>query len=132
MNEKPHSPPFDPDTIAEIQKGVEEFNSGRFFECHDTLEEVWRGTRGDARDFFQGLIQVSVGFYHLDNGNRIGAQSQLEKALKNLARYGDSYAGMELAELRRRVQSWLDRIRNAETITGDLADLPKFRFTPNR
>ena len=46
-----------------------------FFECHDTLEEVWTGIRGSARDFFQGLIQVSVGFYHHGNGNRGGQRS---------------------------------------------------------
>ncbi len=129
MNNKLPAPQFDSDTIRVIQKGVEEFNSGKFFECHDTLEDVWQGIRGPARDFFQGLIQISVGFYHLNNGNRIGAESQFEKALRNLTPYGDCYAGMEIANLREEVQSWLERIRRGEELRCAVSDLPKFHFT---
>jgi len=131
MSEKPAEPQLDRETIQEIEKGVQEFNSGKFFECHDTLEEIWRGIRGPARDFFRGLIQVSVGFYHLRNANLLGAPSQLEKALKNLAPYGDRYAGVELANLHSEVQSWLERIQKGGDLRGTLADLPKLHFTPN-
>src|SRR5262249_32215684 len=112
-----------------IQKGVAEFNSGKFFECHDTLEEIWQGVRGPARDFFQGLIQISVGFYHLQNRNLRGGQSQLEKGLKALERYGDFYAGMELCGLRREVTLWLEKVRAGENLHANVADLPKYRFT---
>lgn len=132
MNDKPPEPLLDSDAIREIRKGVEEFNSGKFFECHDTLEDVWRGIRGPARNFLQGLIQVAVGFCHLGNGNRIGAASQLEKALAKLSLYGDCYAGMELETLRRGAQSWLERIRSGEELHCTVAGLPKLHFTANR
>lgn len=120
---------LDHEVIRAIRKGVEEFNSGEFFECHDTLEEVWQGIRGRPRNFFQGLIQLSVGFYHLCNGNSRGAVSQLERGLRNLEDYGDSYLGIELARLRAEVQQWLERIRQGEALRGTVADLPKYRFT---
>ena len=126
----PPEPVLDPADLAEFLKGIEEFNAGKFFECHDTLEEVWRGIRGPARDFFQGLIQISVGFYHLGNGNLIGARSQLERALANLDPYGDRYLGIELADLRREVGVWLERIRSGEKLGGTVADLPKYRYNP--
>jgi predicted metal-dependent hydrolase len=121
-------PVFDAETADAFERGVNEFNAGKFFECHETLEEVWRGTRGPARDFFQGLIQVSVGFYHLRNGNLRGGASQLERGLGHLAGYGPSYGGLELAELRTEVGTWLARLHANEPIAGTLADLPKFRF----
>lgn len=127
MSDKPAEPQLDSDTERAIRKGVEEFNSGKFFECHDTLEDVWLGVRGPARDFFQGIIQVSVGFYHLQNGNRVGAESQLAKGFGKLALYGDQYAGIELAGLRREVQSWLERIREGIPLQGSIADFPKLR-----
>jgi uncharacterized protein len=130
MSETPPEPRLDPADIRQIQKAVDEFNSGKFFECHDTLEEVWQGIRGPARDFFQGLIQVSVGFYHLRNGNLSGGESQLEKALKNLEAYGEQFVGIELAQLRRDVQRWLDKIRQGEKLQATVADLPKYRYTP--
>jgi predicted metal-dependent hydrolase len=111
-----------------LEKGVGEFNAGYFFECHDTLEEVWTGVRGPAREFFQGLIQVSVGFYHFANGNRGGALTMLERALKRLARYPDRYCRVELGGLRREVADWRARIESGETFPDDLARLPKYRL----
>jgi predicted metal-dependent hydrolase len=131
MNPEIPEPTLDPAVVLGIQKGVAEFNSGKFFECHDTLEEIWQGTRGPARDFFQGLIQISVGFYHLRNGNLRGGQSQLEKGLKALQRYGDRYAGMELENLRSEVGIWLERVRAGQSLRAQVADLPKYHFTPS-
>jgi len=48
--------------------------------------------------------------------------------LRNLAPYGGLFAGMELAILRREVQSWLERIQKGEDLRGTLADLPKLHF----
>jgi predicted metal-dependent hydrolase len=132
MSELRPEPQLDAEIVEAILRGVAEFNSRKFFECHDTLEEVWRGTRGPARDFFQGLIQISVGFYHLGNANLSGGKSQLEKGLKNLSGYGEHYLGMELAGLRLSVQAWLDRLCRGEELTGTSADLPKYCYNPPR
>jgi predicted metal-dependent hydrolase len=88
-------------------RGVAQFNERLFFECHDTLEEVWSGVRGPSRDFFQGLIQVAVGFHHLGNGNRPGATTVLRRALARLGRYPARYGGVELGPLRQEVAEWL-------------------------
>ena len=130
MTERPPEISLDSASVREMEKAALEFNSGKFFECHDTLEEVWQGIRGPARDFFQGLIQISVGFYHLRNGNRQGGESQLDKGLAKLEKYGDSYAGMELANLRTGVRRWLEKVRAGEKLDAKLADLPKYNFTP--
>ena len=105
-----------------------EFNSGHFFECHDTLEEMWNGVRGPSRDFFQGLIQVSVAFYHLDNGNLAGAASMLRRALKRFEGYPDRYFGFDLGAHRADLGEWLDRVAAGDP--GDLAATtpPKWRF----
>ena len=89
-----------------FEKGVDEFNARLFFECHDTLEELWAGVRGPSRDFFQGLIQVAVGFHHLGNRNPVGAERLLGRALKRLEVYPDHYAGLALGELRDVVAEW--------------------------
>jgi len=121
---------LDPAEMPLFERGVREFNAGLFFECHDTLEEVWRGTRGPARDFLQGLIQISVGFYHLDNRNLLGGGSQLEKGLRRLEAYGSEYLGLELARLRDEVKAWLERARAADRLECEVRDLPKLRFIP--
>ena len=104
---RPAPPPsLTPEEQAAFEKGVAEFNAGRFFECHETLEDLWAGVRGQSRDFFQGLIQVAVGFYHLGNDNPVGAERLFGRALKRLEGYPQRYAGVDLGVLRSSVAEW--------------------------
>jgi uncharacterized protein len=110
----------------QVALGLAQFNQGLFFECHDTLEDVWTGVRGPSRDFFQGLIQVAVGFYHLSNDNRGGAATLLRRGLGRLAKYPDAYGGLELVRLRLEVQEWLEWVESgAASFPKTLEALPK-------
>jgi predicted metal-dependent hydrolase len=60
VTEPPPEPSLTDDEKRLFQQGVHEFNTGCFFECHETLEDLWGGVRGTSRDFFQGLIQTST------------------------------------------------------------------------
>ena len=121
-------PALHEDELAALRQGVREFNDGYFFECHDTLEEAWSGIRGPARDFFQGLIQVSVGFYHWRNGNAGGAATLLKRGLGRLSRYGTSYCGLELASLRPHAQACFERIVAGEAFPEDREGLPRYHL----
>ncbi len=114
--------------LAAFLRGVDEFNRGLFFECHDTLEEIWNGCRGESRDFLQGLIQVSVAFYHLTNGNLPGAESLIGRALGKFERYGAQCFGFDLAEHRAELVAWLEKIRSGEVGELSLDGIPKWRF----
>lgn len=109
-----------------FEQGVAEFNAARFFECHDTLEDLWSGVRGPARDFFQGLIQVSVAFHHLTRGNLAGAESLLVRALGRLEKYPARYFGFDLAGLRAELLAWLERVRAGDIDELARLDLPKW------
>jgi predicted metal-dependent hydrolase len=123
-------PQLDPEERAALERGVREFNEGFFFECHDTLEEMWSGLRGPSRDFFQGLIQVAVAFYHLTGGNRAGAASMLSRALKRFEKYPERYAGFELGAHRAELRAWQARLAEDAPLEADLARLPKWSFAP--
>jgi predicted metal-dependent hydrolase len=95
---------------AAFAKGLAQFNHRQFFECHDTLEEVWSGVGGAPRDGFQGRIPGAVGVYHLGNANSAGARSVLRRSLERLGRYPARYAGVELEPLRAAVGDWLQAL----------------------
>jgi predicted metal-dependent hydrolase len=105
---------------ALFEKGVHEFNSGFYFECHESLEDLWTGVRGPTRDFFQGLIQVSVAFHHLGRDNPAGAESTLRRALARLAAYPDRYYGFDLGRHRAELSARLAGIaaRDAEALAA--------------
>jgi len=90
-----------------VARAVMQFNRGSYFECHETLEDVWSGVRGPARDFFQGLIQVSVGYHHLGRRNTKGAAGMFRKALGRFEAYPAHYFGFDLAAERTRLQAIL-------------------------
>jgi predicted metal-dependent hydrolase len=60
-----------------LLKGIEEFNQRRFFECHETLEDLWTAEHGPVRYLYQGILQVGVAFYHLSRRNWHGAVTML-------------------------------------------------------
>jgi len=68
-----------------LQHGIDLFNSGRFFDCHEALEEVWLELSGDRKQFMQGLIQLTVALHHLTNDNRVGAARLLAAACEKLS-----------------------------------------------
>jgi predicted metal-dependent hydrolase len=128
-------PPADPvlteEESAAFEKGVAQFNAGHYFECHDTLEDMWTGIRGPSRDFFQALIQVSVAFYHLTNGNLAGADSMLRRALKRFEPYPGRYFGFDLAAHRALLGAWLERIANGALDEPGL-ERPRWDFASAR
>jgi predicted metal-dependent hydrolase len=108
--EVPAEPVLSPEEADAFRRGVSQFNDGLFFECHDTLEELWTGLRGPSRDFFQGLIQVAVAFHHLSNLNAGGAASMMERALGRFRAYPRQYFGFDLDAQRDLLRAWRERL----------------------
>lgn len=109
-------------------RGIQEFNDGNYFECHDTLEDLWHGTRGNDRLFLQGLIQISVGFYHFFNQNYRGATSQFTRGLGKIEPYLPAHRGIELQQFMKEVLGWLllaERGMLGGQIVSDANKVPK-------
>ena len=71
-----------PEEQERLRQGFALLRSGDYFATHDAWEEVWQGLRGHRRLFWQAMIQLAVGAYHLQNGNDKGCHSQWSKALQ--------------------------------------------------
>ncbi|MGH7433465.1 MAG: DUF309 domain-containing protein, partial [Candidatus Methylomirabilales bacterium] len=84
----------------EVERALEEaaclFNEGLFFEVHEVLEAVWLKQDGEARRLLQGLIQIAVGFHHLENKNFNGALSLLLEGWGKAREYGPDRFGVKL------------------------------------
>ena len=63
---------------GQLLRAIREFNGREWFECHETVEDLWIGETGEVRDFYQGLIQIAVALHHWRNGNFGGALSLLK------------------------------------------------------
>jgi uncharacterized protein len=87
--------------IELYDEGIELFNAGRFFECHEAWEEVWKRSHGAEKLFYQGLIQAAVAILHAERGNRDGARRLYAKARAKLDPLPDEHMGLALGRLRR-------------------------------
>ena len=106
---------LDPATREALAKGIREFNSWRFYDCHETLEDVWRevgskGEEGTLADFYQGIIKVAAGFHHVLRGNHKGAVNLLSDAFRLLERFRPTTLGVDVERLVRDVRPCLERI----------------------
>ena len=99
-----------------LAKGIDQFNAGNYFECHETLESLWMEEGGPDRFFIQGLIHLAVGLYHLKSGNRGGALSQLAKAAAKLKPYTDGQCGVRFSGVLRQTSDILLRLQKGEPV----------------
>jgi uncharacterized protein len=87
-------------TRSRFLLAIEKFNNREYFDCHEILEDIWFDTTDDSKDFYQGLLHISVGLYHLTNkNNQLGMKLQFEKAFKRLMKYPNVYNDINLGEL---------------------------------
>jgi predicted metal-dependent hydrolase len=70
-----------------FEDGLLFFNSGRYYQAHESWEDLWRVTEGPIREFYQGLIQAAVALHHLQRGNQIGAKGQIAKSIGHLTSF---------------------------------------------
>ena len=99
-------------------KGIEEFNRGEFYECHEYLEEAWMQEPGRVRFLYQGILQVGVGFYHLQNGNWRGATGLLRNGTVRLKEFEPVTLGVDVAKL----------VRESERCLRELEELGRERI----
>ena len=84
---------------GQLLQGIREFNNHDWFECHETVEDIWIGEVGEARSFYQGLIQIAVALHHWRNGNFGGAVSLLKGGAGYLRTVADRCQWVDVAAL---------------------------------
>ncbi len=72
------------------------FRQGRYYECHDVMEEIWMETPDPERKFFQGLLQCAVALHHWENGNTHGARILYREGTKKLRPFCPCHLGVDL------------------------------------
>jgi uncharacterized protein len=112
---------------------LDEFNRGDWFECHETLEDLWVGTEGEIRDFYQGALQLAVALHHWKNGNFGGAVNLLNRGADHLRRSGSVCQTVDVSALVADadiLRDELNRLGPERMGEIDQALFPKMRLAP--
>jgi uncharacterized protein len=102
--------------LKDIIAGIELFNKADFFAAHDFFEDCWLDCEREEKFFFQGMVQVSVGCYHLISGNYNGALSQFKKGVKKLKAYDSVYMNVNLKLLIEKLEPVIVQLSNRAII----------------
>ena len=121
-----------PEQLPELAlKGIEEFNRGEFYECHEYLEEAWMQEPTRVRFLYQGILQVGVGFLHQQNGNWRGATGLLRNGTRRLKEFEPVTLGIDVAKLVRECERCLEELEElGRERVGELdrATIPTVEF----
>ena len=102
-----------------LEEGLDLIRRGEYFAAHEVLEDVWRASEPQERDFYQGLVHVAVAWYQAGRGNRVGCERQLEKAARRLGPFAPQHHGVDLA-------ATLARVEEArQVVAGGSLELPE-------
>jgi predicted metal-dependent hydrolase len=102
-----------------LRQAVELFNSGAWYECHDSLEEIWHETQGPMRPVLQGILQIAVAHLHLERGNRRGATVLLGEGVGRLLHSGGSEPlGLRIEPLLGPARARLTALQEGREVSG--------------
>ncbi len=105
----------------QVNEAIRAFNEGKFFKAHALLEDVWLAEEGLLRVFYQGLIQLSVGYFHINQGKMRAAQRSLGRGIVRVGHFRPVCLGLDVAGLVQQAQTtWadLDAEGDIPTLTG--------------
>ncbi|MGZ8434830.1 MAG: DUF309 domain-containing protein [Candidatus Binatia bacterium] len=109
-------------------KGIEEFNNGLYFECHETLEEIWLEEHGEERKFYQGIIQIAAGYYKLEQGVPAGALKLWRMGMEKLQAYSPVYLGVNVDALVAGVSANLAALEKDQQQTASALGAPTIQL----
>jgi uncharacterized protein len=125
------------DVPPEWIQGINEFNTGEYYACHDTLEALWMDSIDPDKKFYQGVLQIAVACYHLHNRNWRGAVTLLGEGIGRLPYYQPIYAGIDVTQLIQDSRNLLTTLQSigiegtddfVDRLAEDSSILPKVHF----
>ena len=114
-----------------FKKGILFFNKKEFYNAHEKWEELWTEYKLKDPKFIQGLIQLSVAFFHIKNSNLIGSKNLFKKSLIKLELFSEFHENINLSEIifySKKSLKLLYKINDVNQFDWKLA--PKIIFKP--
>jgi predicted metal-dependent hydrolase len=105
-----------------LKSGIDLIRTGSYFAAHEELELAWRAAAPEERDFYQGLVHVTVAWYQAGRGRPVATARQLEKASRRLAAFAPAHRGVDVGDVLAQVE------RARALVDGGSLELPPPRI----
>ncbi len=114
------------DPPKEFLHAIEQFNKEELYECHETLEDLWRNEKGEIRKLFKGILQIGVGVYHARKSNLKGALRLISSGMELMKPFTPSCFGIDVSlflQATEQMKDELEKMGPGEFLSPDL--IPK-------
>ena len=102
-----------------FQHGIDLFNAGKYWDAHESWEEIWQQLGHDPHDdweiLLRGLIQIAAGLHCVSLGKERGSQGNLRKGWSKIALWDGYFLGLDLRTLTGEAEQ---RLHCPECMTG--------------
>jgi uncharacterized protein len=90
------------DKLATLQASIQLFNEQRYWECHETMEQIWRKEpKGPEKDVQQGLILAASALVHHQKNENEVCLNMIPRTLEKLGSWReDKYLTLDVAKLK--------------------------------
>ncbi len=126
--------PFALEHLRKMREGLERFNRQHYWECHESLEEVWLEDRNDpVRNVYWAIIQVAASMVHYREKNLVGAAGMLNKSREKFRRVRVMGIATPLLEERldwRRLEALVDAVPAEPSDLAPFGPIFDYRFPP--
>jgi predicted metal-dependent hydrolase len=114
-----------------LERGVDLFNRGLYWEAHEAWEEAWIPDRkGPDSGFYKGLIQVAAGCLHYRRRNRRGALNKWRSGADYLRPYLPSHHDIAVEPLLHSVDRCRDSLERYGWQALELPTIEMLRRDP--
>ena len=98
-------------------KGIDSFNDKSFYDAHESWELLWTEYALQDALFVQGLIQLSVAFFHITNLNLIGSKNLFNKCLPKLRKFPSNHRDLNLSDIIDSAEESLKMVSNIDKVS---------------
>ncbi len=112
-----------------LREGIGLFNTGRFFECHESLEDFYLRSEEEHKPFLEGLVQLAAACrIYTELGEVHGPIRMIRQAIIRLENYQPYYLGIRVKSLIHALERWTDYLEaNGTSGTPSSCQTPKIR-----
>ena len=115
----------DPALAITLQPSLDLLRTRRYWQAHETLEDLWREAPYPLKLFHYALIKTAVGLLHVERRSAAPAGRQLEQAVLYIEPFTPAFAGLDTAAVLSQVRAALDALAG-EPVDWDA--MPSFAY----
>ncbi|MDE2801860.1 MAG: DUF309 domain-containing protein [Chloroflexota bacterium] len=109
------------DLARALRPSLDLLRARRYWDAHESLEDLWREAPYPLRLFHYALIKVAVGLLHIERRNLAAARRQLEQAATYLEPFAPTFVTLDTNRVLTQVRERLAILDAAGT--GEAPDL---------